>query len=78
MSRTEEQKAFALGRIKGYRAEQTSARETIRLIDEKVMRFYEATGDEPMHDVTDRRRAEMERRIEHFEEIITLWSRDLD
>lgn len=68
---------FARQRIAIYREEQKRAEHTLQLIDDGTMRFSEATGNEPLHDVTDKRRAEMVRQIAMYEDLVKLWSRDL-
>ena len=69
---------FARQRIAFYSSEKSIAQRAIQRIDEG-MTFHEATLERPtMHDVTDQYRADQERRIEMFDDLIRVWSRDLD
>lgn len=73
---TEADRDFARKRIASYRKEQSSARAAVARI-EGGMRFFSASSDEPMRDVTAEYRADQERRIEMFDDLIRIWSQDL-
>ena len=63
-------------RIAKYRARQDAAVARLREID-RGMTYHQALGNEPMHDVTDQRRNELENEIALYEELVRMWERDL-
>ena len=73
---TEADRDFARKRIASYEAQLATARAAIARID-KGMTFHSASGREPMRDVTAEYRADQERRVELFEDLIRLWGQDL-
>ena len=77
MTWTPEVAKIAQSRIDQFRHDQELARETIAMIDRGEMWFQEAKGNETMHDVTPKRRAELERQIVRLDEIIEIWSQQL-
>jgi hypothetical protein len=66
---------FDRKRVDSYAAQKATAEAALKRIDQDGMRFYEAIGDEPMREVTDRMRQETLERIQLFEELILSWTR---
>lgn len=67
---------FLRERVKVYRVQRRAAEGTLRRL-ERGMRFFEAAVDEPMHEVTEKRREEVERQIALFDELISTYEAPL-